>query len=110
MSEANGAPPAASANAPTREDESPRPSTFTLFVVSPSAGVSNNRITVPLTTASTTVNEVKAKIRDALPSRPSDGGQRLIYRGRMLGRETETMLEIFGQALVSSYLLAAHIY
>jgi hypothetical protein len=29
-----------------------------------------------------------------------DEHQRLIYRGRLLGRETDTMLDIFGQETV----------
>ncbi|TVY29362.1 hypothetical protein LHYA1_G001380 [Lachnellula hyalina] len=82
--------------ASTRDREQPNPLSFTLIVVSPSVGVSS-----PLTFASlpatTTVRQLKAKIRDSTPSKPSNDRQRLIYRGRLLGREAETMLEVFGQ-------------
>ena len=86
-------------DAPTREEERPEPITFTLAVVSPSVGVSSP-LNFPHLPASTTVKELKAKIRDALPSRPVDESQRLIHRGRMLGRDTETMLNIFGPETV----------
>ena len=84
-----------SSDAPTGDEERPEPINFTLVVVSPSVGV-----TGPLTfshlPATTSVKELKAKIRDALPSKPADESQRLIHRGRMLARETETMIDIFG--------------
>ncbi|RDW71287.1 hypothetical protein BP6252_07850 [Coleophoma cylindrospora] len=82
-------------DAPTRDEEQPEPTTFTLNVVSPSAGVSGPLV-FPHLLASTTVQQLKARIRDALPTRPTDESQRLIHRGRMLGREAETMTEIFG--------------
>ncbi len=69
--------------------------TFTLHVVSPSAGVGS-----PLTFLElpfeTTVKQLKERIRNSLPIRPSDDDQRLIYRGRLLSGEDETMLAIFG--------------
>lgn len=72
---------------------------FTLQVVSPSVGVS-----APLSfsrlAATTTVKQLKEKIREALPSTPSDENQRLIHRGRLLARDTETMAEVFGQETV----------
>src|ERR1700761_6177902 len=85
---------------PTEDDEQPEPLSFTLVVVSPSVGAAS-RLSFPHTPATTTVKQLKAKIRDSLPSRPPDDGQRLIHRGRMLARETETMLDIFGQETVS---------
>jgi hypothetical protein len=86
-------------DAPTRDEERPKPSVFTLQVVSPSVGVSSP-LSFPHLAATTTIKELKAKIRDALPSKPTDDHQRLIHRGRMLGRETETMLDVFGQETV----------
>ena len=50
--------------------------------------------------ASTTVAELKTKIRDAIPSRPLAERQRLIHRGRVAGRETDTLGEIFGKEAV----------
>jgi hypothetical protein len=90
-------------DAPTRDDEQPEPLSFTLAIVSPSVGVAS-RLNFPHLPATTTVKQLKAKIRDSLPSKPADDNQRLIHRGRMLGRETETMLEIFGQETVQNLL------
>lgn len=77
---------------------------FTLVVVSPSVGVPG-----PLTFAqlpiTTSVKELKARLRDVLPSKPADESQRLIHRGRMLARDTETMVEIFGRETVCTYAL-----
>jgi len=93
--------PSAAPDAPTRDEELPEPLHFTLQIISPSMGVSGP-LSFPLLPATTSVKDLKAKIRDALPSKPVDESQRLIHRGRMLARETETMLEIFGQETVSS--------
>jgi hypothetical protein len=90
-------------DASTREEEGLEPITFTLAVVSPSVGVSSP-LNFPHLPATTTVKELKARIRDALPSKPVDESQRLIHRGRMLGRDTETMLDIFGQENVRQIL------
>lgn len=100
MSQAAGT--SAASDAPSREDERPEPLTFTLQIISPSIGVTGP-LSFPLLPATTTVKQLKAKIRDALLSKPADDSQRLIHRGRMLARETETMLEIFGQDTVSSH-------
>ena len=72
---------------------------FTLVVISPSNGV-DGPLHFPNTTGTTTVKDVKAKIRDKVPSKPSDDGQRLIHHGRLLSRETDTMLDVFGQEAV----------
>lgn len=72
--------------------------TFILRVLSPSAGA-----TIPLSirmTTTNTVKELKQKIRDSLPMQPSNERQRLIYQGRALSKEEETMTEIFGQERV----------
>lgn len=98
MSQSQALP--AGIDAQTRNGELPEPLSFTLIIVSPSVGVSS-----PLTFASlpatTTVRQLKAKIRDSTTSKPANDRQRLIYRGRLLGREAETMLEVFGQETVS---------
>ena len=71
------------------------PLEFNLVVISPSNGV-NGPLLFPNTTGTSTVKEVKAKIRDKVLSKPADDGQRLIHHGRLLARETETMGEVFG--------------
>ncbi len=86
-------------NAPAMEEEHSEPLHFTLQVVSPSVGISSP-LRFPGLLATTTVKELKAKIRDVLPSKPLDENQRLIHRGRMLGSGAETMLDIFGQEAV----------
>ena len=98
MAEPSAAP---QAETQTTGEEIPGPLRFTLHVVSPSVGVSGplNFEGLP---ATTTVKELKGRIRDVLPSKPQDENQRLIHRGRMLGREAETMLEIFGQETVGT--------
>ena len=91
--------PTDSGNAvPTKDDEQPEPLSFTLNVLSPSVGAS--RLSFPHLPATTTIKELKAKIRDSLPSKPADENQRLIVRGRLLARETETMLETYGKDAV----------
>lgn len=72
---------------------------FTLQVVSPSIGVTGPLAFAQLSFG-TTVKQLKEKIRECLPMRPADDQQRLIHRGRLLAREDETMLEIFGQETV----------
>jgi hypothetical protein len=85
--------------APTHNEEDRRPLGFTLTIISPSNGV-NGPLHFHDTAPTTTVKEVKAKIRDTVPSKPTDDGQRLIHHGRLLSREAETMLEVFGQEAV----------
>ncbi|KAK6601594.1 hypothetical protein H4I96_06935 [Botrytis cinerea] len=75
-------------DAPTKDEEQPKLPTFTLSIVSPSVEVA--------------IQELKAKIREVVQSKPADSAQRLIHRGRMLERESQTMLEVFGQESLSS--------
>ena len=48
----------------------------------------------------TTIGELKDKIQNELPSRPSPTKQRLIYLGRVLQPDTETLLHFFGENIV----------
>lgn len=102
MSTSEQQPPTSlpTANPTTEQDESPPPVTFTLVVVSPSVGV-DRALTFQNLPAVTSVKELKAKIRDVLPSSPPDDHQRLIHRGRLLARDTETMSDVFGISTVS---------
>ena len=75
--------------------------TFTLQVLSQSVGV-NGPLTLPDLPVTTTVAELKSKIRDKLlPASADEARQRLIYRGRLLIRSDETMRELFGNETVS---------
>lgn len=49
---------------------------------------------------STTVQQLKEKIRDAVPSHPPVERQRLIYQGRPRANPSETMVDIFGAQAV----------
>jgi hypothetical protein len=81
------------------DSEQTKVEAFHLQVVSPSAGV-NGPLSFRQLPVDTTVKQLKEKIREALPMRPSDDLQRLIHRGRLLARENETMSDIFGQETV----------
>jgi hypothetical protein len=74
--------------------------TFNLEVVSPSVGV-NGPLSFPDLATTTTVKQLKERIREAIPAKPNDERQRLIHRGRMLARADETMADIFGLETVS---------
>jgi hypothetical protein len=69
-----------------------------LQIVSPSVGVGNLRFAdLP---ATTTVQQLKEKIRNSLSWRPADDHQRLIHRGRLLARDTDTLQDVFGEEAV----------
>ncbi|PQE16078.1 ubiquitin family protein [Rutstroemia sp. NJR-2017a WRK4] len=87
-------------DAPTRDEEQPATATFTLSIVSPSTEVASP-LTFSNLLVSTTVQGLKAKIRDVVPSKPDDSSQRLIHRGRMLA-DSQTMLQVFGQESLST--------
>ena len=70
-----------------------------LQIVSPSVGVGNLRF--PDLPATTTVQQLKEKIRESLAWRPADDHQRLIHRGRLLARATDTLQDVFGEESVS---------
>lgn len=74
------------------------PLAVNLHIVSPSAGVGNLRF--PGLPATTTIQQLRERIRESLPSRPADDHQRLIHRGRLLARDTDTLQNIFGEDAV----------
>ncbi|KAK3685662.1 ubiquitin family protein [Podospora appendiculata] len=76
------------------------PLTVNLQIVSPSVGVST--LTFPGLAASTTIRQLKEKIQENLPSRPADDEKRLIHRGRLLARDTETLRDVFGENALRS--------
>jgi len=85
--------------------EATEANTFTLQLKLPSDGVlllNDLRFT-------TTVKQLKEQIRHAHEKKPSDETQRLIHRGRLLMRDNETMLELFGEdAVCAPSLLPSH--
>ena len=78
----------------------PAPLKFTLQIVSPSTGVPQP-LTINELPASATIKQLKERLRNVLVTRPSDQSQRLIHRGRLLARDEETMLNVFGEETVS---------
>ncbi|KAK8032418.1 ubiquitin family protein [Apiospora arundinis] len=76
--------------------------TCTVQVISPSVGVPSGRLSFPQLPASTTIQQLKQRVRDALDAKPPDTAQRLIHRGRLLARDNETLLEIFGEETLRS--------
>ncbi|KAF2963516.1 hypothetical protein GQX73_g10070 [Xylaria multiplex] len=80
--------------------EAPESSQFTLQILSPSLNVPQPLfLDLPITT---TVRQLKERIRGHVRSKPPDDAQRLIHRGRLLARDSETMLELFGEELLRS--------
>ncbi|SPN98823.1 uncharacterized protein DNG_01864 [Cephalotrichum gorgonifer] len=52
--------------------------------------------------AASTIQQLKERIRQELPTRPADNQQRLIYRGRMVNRAEEKLLGLFGEDMIRS--------
>lgn len=82
------------------QTEPPGQPVVNLVVLSPSVGVPQP-LRLPELPTSTTIKQLKEKIRDTLPTRPTEENQRLIHRGRALVRDAESLLEIFGAEAVS---------
>lgn len=70
-----------------------------ISIVSPSVAV-NAPLNFPGLPASTTVAQLKERIRDALDTKPSNEQQRLIHQGKLLSRENDSLLDIFGEQKV----------
>ncbi|CAE7030398.1 hypothetical protein P3342_006296 [Pyrenophora teres f. teres] len=69
--------------------------TINLKILSPSTEVEGgvNLADVP---ASTTVKELRSRIQNAVPSKPATDRMRLIYRGRVVANDAETLGNVFG--------------
>lgn len=72
--------------------------TINLQILSPSPLVGPMRF--PNLAVSTTVGELKAKIRELVETRPLDEHMRLIYQARFLSRDADTLLDVFGEDVV----------
>jgi len=73
--------------------------TANLQIVSPNVGV--GPLAFSALPYDTTVRQLKEKIRDTLPSSPADDQQRLIHRGRLLARDSDTLKDVFTEELVN---------
>jgi hypothetical protein len=75
--------------------------TINLRILSPSTEVEGgvNLADIP---ASTTVKELRSRIQDAAPSKPAPERMRLIYRGRVVANDADTLGNVFGVDNVGS--------
>jgi hypothetical protein len=71
------------------------PPTINLKVLSPSSEV-EGAVHLPDLPAATTIAELRQRIHDATPSRPATDRMRLIYRGRVVANDSDTLQHIFG--------------
>jgi predicted glycosyltransferase len=69
--------------------------TINLKVLSPSAELDGG-ITLADIPASTTVKELRSRIQNAVPSKPAPDRMRLIYRGRVVANDADTLSTVFG--------------
>ncbi|KAF2492166.1 hypothetical protein BU16DRAFT_542081 [Lophium mytilinum] len=67
-----------------------------LKVLSPSTEVDGDMYFKELP-ASTTVAQLKLKIKDLIATKPAVERMRLIYRGRVMAKESDTMTDVFGR-------------
>jgi hypothetical protein len=80
------------------------PQTIELKILSPSPEVGNAGLHFDSLPVSTTVGELKDRIQDGVSSRPAHDRQRLIYLGRALVQDSDTLLDVFGATAVSTSL------
>ncbi|KAH9872211.1 hypothetical protein IAQ61_005046 [Plenodomus lingam] len=69
--------------------------TFNLKVLSPSSELEGG-VTFTALPTSTTVGQLRNRIQDAVPSKPSPDRMRLIYRGRVVADNSQTLEAVFG--------------
>lgn len=78
------------------------PLTVNLHVTGPALGSGGGSIIFTALPAAINIRQLKEQIRERLAGRPAPESQRLIYRGRPLMRDSETLLQIFGSETVGS--------
>jgi hypothetical protein len=78
------------------------PVPINLKVLSPSTDVKGD-IYIPDIPASTTVQELRLRLQDQIEGRPATERMRLIYRGRVIAKETDRLVDVFGLENVSSH-------
>ena len=90
----------------SRHDSTQDQQNIVLHVLSPSSEVPN-KITFPIIHVSTTIGELKTRIREAIPTRPAPERQRLIYRGKALTQDATTLKDVFTQDIVCAISYSA---
>ncbi|KAH6644742.1 hypothetical protein C7974DRAFT_27035 [Boeremia exigua] len=76
-------------------DASAAGSTVNLKVLSPSSEIEGG-LHLPQLPASTTVRELRLRIQDAVPSKPGPERMRLIYRGKVVANDADSLETVFG--------------
>lgn len=104
---ANDQEPAASSPTAPETTGEDAPLLVNIHFVSPSEGVPDDLDFQGLP-ATTTVGQLKDKIRDVLTMHPARDEQRIIHQGRLLARESDTLLDVFGEDKVSTPSPMAH--
>jgi hypothetical protein len=79
--------------------------TLNLKILSPSTEVEGGIIFLDIPT-STTIKELRNRIQDAVQSKPAPDRMRLIYRGRVVANDGDTLGNVFGAESVRSLPLA----
>jgi hypothetical protein len=69
--------------------------TINLKILSPSSEVEGG-VSFSDLPASITIKELRSRIQDAVPSRPAPERMRLIYRGRVVANDADTLGHVFG--------------
>ncbi|KAH8727982.1 hypothetical protein GQ44DRAFT_676010 [Phaeosphaeriaceae sp. PMI808] len=69
--------------------------TINLKILSPSTELEGG-VSLPNVPATTTIKELRSLIQDAVPSKPATERMRLIYRGRVVANDQDTLGYVFG--------------
>ncbi|KAJ1329625.1 homocysteine-responsive endoplasmic reticulum-resident ubiquitin-like domain member 1 protein [Microdochium nivale] len=77
------------------------PDNLDLHILSPSPGVPQPLLLHGIPTT-TTIRQLKDRLRNTLDAKPADNAQRLIHRGRLLACDDDTLLDVFGQDAIRS--------
>ncbi|OHE97405.1 ubiquitin family protein [Colletotrichum orchidophilum] len=92
---------ASSSTAPSAPEATSEHLSVNLQVLSPSTAASSSRpLVFPGLAATTTIRQLKERIRQSLPLKPTDAQQRLIYRGRPLQQDGDTLLTVIGEEVI----------
>lgn len=79
----------------TAHDTAPETVAINLRVLSPSSELEHG-IHLQALPASTTVRELRLRIQAAAPSKPGPERMRLIYRGKVVANDGDTLEAVFG--------------
>jgi hypothetical protein len=89
--------PKSTAAKPNMAEEVPA---VNLRILSPSTELQGG-LSFPNLPAATTIQELRTRIQDTAPSKPAPDRMRLIYRGRVIANDADTLATVFGAESVS---------